>query len=56
MCYLVQCPTCHKTSWGGCGEHVDSVMKSVPASQRCTCKADSGRKPKAGVFGGLLRR
>ena len=33
MCYPVQCPKCGKTSWGGCGQHVDSVMRSVPASQ-----------------------
>jgi len=37
MCYPVQCPKCGKTGWDGCGQHVDSVMRSVPASQRCTC-------------------
>lgn len=24
-----------KTNWGGCGQHVDGVMRTVPASQRC---------------------
>lgn len=37
MCYPVACAKCHKTGWGGCGRHVDAVMRSVPASDRCTC-------------------
>ena len=43
MCYPVQCPRCGKTGWKGSGEHVDSVMRSVPASERCRCavRADS---------------
>jgi hypothetical protein len=41
MCYPVQCPKCGKTGWGGCGQHVDSVMRSVPPSQRCTCATQS---------------
>ena len=43
MCYPVQCPACGKTGWGGCGQHIDNVMSSVPASQRCTCR--NGDKP-----------
>ena len=35
MCYPVRCPRCGKTSWAGCGQHADSVMRAVPASQRC---------------------
>jgi hypothetical protein len=38
MCFSVQCPTCHKTTWGGCGQHVDDVMTSVPPAQQCTCQ------------------
>lgn len=38
MCYPVACAKCHKTGWGGCGRHVDAVMRSVPASDRCTCR------------------
>ena len=41
MCYPEKCPTCGKTGWAGCGQHVDDVMRSVPAAQRCTCKPDS---------------
>lgn len=35
MCYPVSCPTCGKTTWDGCGEHVDSVREQVPAAQWC---------------------
>ncbi len=41
MCYPVTCKKCHKTGWGGCGKHVDSVMRTVAASDRCTCSEDS---------------
>lgn len=37
MCYPVQCPRCHKTTWDGCGQHAEQVMSSVPAEQKCTC-------------------
>lgn len=35
MCYPVACSVCGKTTWDGCGEHVDSVKASVPAEQWC---------------------
>ncbi len=37
MCYPVQCPECGKTTWDGCGQHVESVMSSVPPQQQCSC-------------------
>ena len=40
MCYPEKCPYCGKTGWAGCGQHVDEVMRSVPASQRCTCRTE----------------
>ena len=43
MCYPEKCPHCGKTGWAGCGQHVDDVMRSVPAAQRCTCSPDSDR-------------
>lgn len=39
MCYPVNCATCGKTTWGGCGQHADDVMRSVPAARRCACAA-----------------
>lgn len=35
MCQAVTCRKCGKTTWAGCGQHVDEVMRKVPASQRC---------------------
>jgi hypothetical protein len=40
MCYPVSCRACGKTTWDGCGQHVDEVMTNVQASQRCTCGTD----------------
>ncbi|KAI0367826.1 hypothetical protein BV20DRAFT_949455 [Pilatotrama ljubarskyi] len=36
-CYLVKCDKCGKTSWKGCGQHVDAVMKPVKEDDKCTC-------------------
>ena len=35
MCRAVTCKDCGKTTWAGCGEHVDQVMASVPRRDRC---------------------
>jgi hypothetical protein len=35
MCRAVACKTCGKTTWAGCGQHVDQVMRGVPSAQRC---------------------
>ena len=35
MCRAVTCRTCNKTTWAGCGAHVDQVMAGVPRNQRC---------------------
>jgi hypothetical protein len=37
MCSPALCSTCGKTTWRGCGMHVDMVMAGVPQTQRCTC-------------------
>lgn len=45
MCYPVRCSACGKTTWDGCGQHVDDVMRSVPAGQWCTCSEDTTPPP-----------
>lgn len=35
MCSAVKCQTCGKTTWKGCGEHIDSVKREVPAAEWC---------------------
>lgn len=51
MCRRVRCRTCGKTTWAGCGRHVDEVMRGVPAAERCP-----GHPRPEGGRGGLLGR
>ncbi|SCX60611.1 hypothetical protein SAMN03159343_4127 [Klenkia marina] len=50
MCRAATCRTCGKTTWAGCGQHVDQVMRGVPTAQRCPGHAAEPREP------GRLRR
>ena len=49
MCRPVNCKTCGKTTWAGCGQHVDQVMAGVPRSARCPGHTDA---EKAAAKGG----
>jgi hypothetical protein len=35
MCRRATCTTCGRTTWAGCGRHVDQVLAGVAVSQRC---------------------
>nr|WP_092108969.1 hypothetical protein [Brevibacterium sandarakinum] len=35
MCRAVTCKVCEKTTWAGCGNHIQSVKQSVPNGQWC---------------------
>lgn len=48
MCYPVTCKVCGKTTWAGCGEHVESVRAQVPPEQWCAGHEPVGR---TGLFG-----
>ena len=56
MCRPATCRTCGKTTWTGCGRHVDQVMRSVPSSQRCPGHATQETASSGGLFGRLLGR
>ena len=47
MCRAVACKQCGKTTWAGCGQHVDQVMRGVPSAQRC-----AGHEQDAPAVGG----
>ena len=47
---------CGKTTWAGCGRHVDNVMKDVPQSRQCTCSPEVPPAMRTGVFRSLFRR
>lgn len=57
MCRQTTCRQCGKTTWAGCGQHVDQVMQGVPGSQRCPghsipAKGEGdSRNPLARLFG-----
>lgn len=38
MCSPVPCSSCRKTTWAGCGNHVDMVMANVSPQDRCECR------------------
>ncbi len=50
MCRAARCRTCGKTTWAGCGQHVDAVRRTVPASDWCAGHLKDEAK------GGLLSR
>ncbi len=55
MCRAVQCKVCGKTTWAGCGQHIESVRKSVPASDWCPGHEASEQPPRKSFrsfFGG----
>lgn len=52
MCSQATCSTCQKTTWKGCGSHVDAVLANVPAARRCTCE----RVAPTGFFSRLFNR
>ena len=54
MCHAVTCKICGKTTWSGCGQHVDQVMRKVPAAQRCTGHEKAPSSP--GFFARLFSR
>jgi len=35
MCRAVTCKKCGKTTWAGCGQHVDQILARVPHANRC---------------------
>ena len=56
MCRAVTCKKCSKTTWAGCGQHVDQVMAGVPSAQRCKGHANDRADGNGGwlskLFGG----
>jgi len=50
MCRAVTCKKCGKTTWAGCGQHVDQVKAGVAKADWCTGHQD---EPSSG---GLMSR
>ena len=45
MCARVECPTCGKPTYAGCGAHIEQVLGDVPKPERCQCR-ESPKAPK----------
>ena len=54
MCRAVTCKKCGKTTWAGCGQHVDQVMRNVPRADQCP--GHTGESPRPGWWRRLLRK
>lgn len=52
MCRPVRCTACNKTTWAGCGQHIEQVKAQVSKGQWCTCK----KPQKQGLFASLFGR
>ncbi len=37
MCSPVTCNSCKKTTWSGCGQHIEEALAGVPEQDRCKC-------------------
>jgi hypothetical protein len=58
MCRPVNCRSCGKTTWSGCGMHVNQVKAGVPASQWCDGRHEGSadNNSSGGFFGKLFGR
>ena len=51
MCRASTCKKCGKTTWAGCGQHIDQVLARVPRADRC---AGHPREAGTGFFSRLF--
>ena len=54
MCRAITCKKCGKTTWAGCGQHVDQVMARVP--RRRPLPRPPPRVRRRGLLGRLFGR
>ena len=56
MCHAVTCRVCGKTTWSGCGQHIDQVRRGVPSAQWCNGHDTETAAAPTGLFGKLFGR
>ncbi len=56
MCSPTRCRTCGKTTWTGCGSHIDAVKATVPADQWCDGHDGRSGAGGGGIFSRLFGR
>lgn len=40
MCSRINCRSCGKPGWAGCGAHIEAVLRDVPPDKRCKCRPE----------------
>jgi hypothetical protein len=43
MCRRIDCATCGRPTFTGCGAHIEQVLRDVPRADRCHCREDEAR-------------
>ena len=38
MCRRIECSSCKRPTYAGCGMHVEQVLGDVPPAERCRCR------------------
>ena len=56
MCRRVECSTCGRPTYAGCGAHIEQVLKNVPKAERCRCREKNLDSPVAERTTGSLCR
>lgn len=54
MCRRIQCSSCGKPTYAGCGRHIEQVLRDVEPDKRCQCRET--RQPKTVKPLALLER
>jgi len=54
MCHEARCKSCGKTTWTGCGQHVDQVKARVPDANWCPGHPDQEIADKGRWFRKLI--
>ncbi len=49
MCQRVQCSSCKKPTYAGCGRHIEQMLGDVPKEERCKCR-EEGAEPSPPSF------
>jgi hypothetical protein len=46
----MECPTCQRPTYAGCGNHVEQVLGDVPPDARCQCADEDEPGPNRSSF------
>lgn len=56
MCRRIDCRSCGRPSFAGCGAHIEQVLADVPPAQRCKCREERQASGPSGGARGWLKR